>query len=253
MRYALLAQVAAVAILGALMGIAVEFWVLEDKQEWTPKWNPTIATVANNTEEAYRCCNTINCVCSEAPAGAANCSSLLDGLVEGVCGDGYYCCWEGCDTCKKRCWKKVCHSCDEHGSECCRKERRWCKYPCNCGCRESVADQKCDVACGTCWDFTIEFVYPIKESDELVYSTMTRHCKRDDFSCEDQTSEQFAVNNTMRLWYKIKDPEQIRLTDPDEAWEITGGMIAVLFFISLFAAIALCFCVAGCIDLYKKM
>jgi hypothetical protein len=59
-------------------------------------------------------------------------------------------------------------------------------------------------------------------------------CGRDDQDCLDSNRRTFAVGSSVKGWYERLHPSNIRYTDPEESWEISGGMIAVLFFVSLF-------------------
>eukprot|EP00698_Gefionella_okellyi_P018662 TRINITY_DN5626_c0_g1_i1.p1 TRINITY_DN5626_c0_g1~~TRINITY_DN5626_c0_g1_i1.p1 ORF type:complete len:973 (+),score=213.97 TRINITY_DN5626_c0_g1_i1:149-2920(+) len=57
--------------------------------------------VVAQTDNPFRCCDTVNCLCQEAGA-YPTCSSLLASLTAGPCNIGYYCCARYCYSCNCR-------------------------------------------------------------------------------------------------------------------------------------------------------
>jgi hypothetical protein len=98
------------------------FWIhLWDEIVENFEWTQTDATVERKEINGYRCCDIVNCQCSNT--NSPSCSSLKSQLVEGTCDNGYYCC------------KEICYSCNYYTS-----------------CSGSGSSQSCTTYCSTCCD-----------------------------------------------------------------------------------------------------
>ena len=165
-------------------------------------WKEVDMTIEAKELNGYRCCDIVNCQC--ANTNANSCSSMKASLVEGPCGNGYYCCNYYYYSCN--CYTSC--STSSNGYRSCREYCSTCKR-----CTKDVSNQKCQVVCGTCYTPTVTFSYEVDGNSDGSYSlfesSFSDSCGRDELSCaEGYLNEYPPIGGTFEGYYNPSDPEE---------------------------------------------
>uniref|UniRef100_A0A7S3D5S3 Uncharacterized protein n=1 Tax=Palpitomonas bilix TaxID=652834 RepID=A0A7S3D5S3_9EUKA len=154
-----------VLLLGFLFVFIIALGVMMPEHEFY-YFNVTYYTadVTNIAVDPTSCCEIKDCDCVEAGSGASTCQDYLDNLIQGYCGDGYFCCNRGN--------KGICH--------------------------RDVSNRRCYSYCGTC------FVVTGNATLTLANTTLSappkdvfweEKCSIDDTSCRDEAVAEFTARN----------------------------------------------------------
>ena len=237
------------------------FWsyMWDDIQQYH-EWKATDATVERKELNGYRCCDIVNCQCSNV--NAPSCSSLKSQLIEGVCDNGYHCCNEVCYSCN--CYE-TCSPNGNRGGQTCTTHCSTC-----CDCVQSVSHRKCESVCGTCYKPTVYVSYLIDNNDDgkesLIHTSFSKSCGRDQLSCANSYLDDYPdIGETLDIYYNPSNPTQItESVSYDDgvlaATIIPAGIIFMLFCFSMLIACpehwkitSLCTCICtGCSALFSK-
>jgi hypothetical protein len=189
------------------------FWLLMwNRIEMYNNWRAAPMTVELKEYNPYRCCDIVNCECSNYYG--SSCSSLKASLTEGDCSNGYYCCY------------RVYYRCGRYST---------CSY-----CGSSVSNRKCEVKCGTCYSPTVSVSFSV--DDTLVNSAFSDSCGRDDKSCADNYLNSYPeIGGTIKGYYDPTEPdsvsESIDYTDESLGSVIPPIIIIVAFTVTQVAMI----------------
>lgn len=201
--------------LGIFLGI------VDKDNKYRDPYLQTSCEYLSSQEHLYRCCDRINCQCLQAPSGSPSCSSALSSLIATTCGNGYDCCARGCDRCPYSC------NCDEdddgHKYNC-----QTCYRDCNCGCRQSVSNAICTIACGTC--DTIQTTYAYNTTQGMVQQVFTQNCGRDDLACVSAWKQSHPLNTSSSCWYDSNEPNSgAHLSKPEHKNNIPALAFTIIF------------------------
>ncbi|KAL6050821.1 hypothetical protein QOT17_019586 [Balamuthia mandrillaris] len=203
-------------------------------------YSKTTCTITDVTIRPYRCCDVVDCSCSEC-FNFPLCGLLQANLTEGACCGGPACCRECCSTCTDCSSHSSTSSGGSSGTTC-------YTYECNCYCCQSVQRETCRTACGTCNEFTVEGEFEAK--GQLYEFERVEICGRDDVGCVD--GKQGFYEGEVDCWYQESNPnEGLVFSDPvylpDGHWALVGlaaaGMGCSFLGCLLLGAVALVFAV----------
>jgi len=199
-------------------------------------WKEAVMTVEAKEENPYRCCDIVNCEC--ANTNAASCSSMKASLVEGTCGNGYYCCHRVYYECN--CYTTTCGSGDYRYS---------CRRCSTCSrCTSDVNNRKCEVVCGTCYTPTVTVHYSIDGNndgyDSLIQADFSDSCGRDDSSCAQNFLNEYpSIGGTFSAYYNPAKPSEIgETTDYTGAGIVVAPVFGAITLAMIIAEFVLCAC-----------
>lgn len=186
----------------------------------------TTCTSVNFTVTGSRCCNVLNCACSECLVSVlCDVPSLVaQSLNASTCCGSSQCCKECCSTC--------CHnecSTDEDGFQHCETV---C-VDCNCKCCSSVSRRTCSFACGTCTQIQVDYLVTATEK----VKTEVMKCGRDDTMCISKQRAQFEIGHSWTCSYDKTNPDDVRFTGGLPGWNIAAwvffGIFSFIFLVCL--------------------
>lgn len=191
-------------------------------------WKAATLVAEKIEENPYRCCDLINCQCTESHSNT--CSNLLQGLLEGECNNGYYCC-------SKRCYSCNCvYVSNKYGGT------MRCSTCCDCA--SSVNNRKCETACGTCNKPIITYSY--KDIDgQLVRSQLIASCSRNDKNCVSSFFGKYLpVGSEHPIYYNVHNPNEITESIDYNMYDLLGVLVPAGIAGLIFLAILILFCVS---------
>lgn len=194
------------------------------------QWKSTTCKPLNTTTIISRCCVVDACSCLECVLTNPLCTNLeSQSLNQSLCCGGYSCCQT---RCSKQCTRQTCTG---SGSD---RQCRTTSYCCETECAISVRQETCTFRCGTCADFSTEFVV---EATGLILTGVHSHCGINDLACRqaylDTYQKQFPC------YYDSKNPKHVRLSHPDYSDGYKAG-IAFVVICGLVTIVSCCICCA---------
>ena len=193
-------------------------------------WLETTFRVDSLEENPYECCDIVNCQCTEF--SGTSCSTLVNNLQEGTCGNGYDCCHTEYYDCNCR---EVCsYSGGSNGysgsSGSSGRGTRTCRTECDtCSrCTRSVSNERCEVVCGTCYSPVVTFSY-LTYREERYSISETESCGRDDYSCVTDFFSEFGDENDIFSGYY--NPNNF------DEWDYTNDISSLALGFTIFFAV----------------
>lgn len=200
--------------LGLIISLSIYFSAVKPNREELDNWKETKCSISNTTATPYPCCITTSCQCAEC-SSQDTCSSLVGGLTNGTCCNGYYCCETRYNTCCRR-------RCDSNGRNCRRKCRK-----CNPYCYSSVQNQLCESLCGTCHNVSADIFIDQIEKTQVI----TGNCPINDNNCVNSWFSNWADGSERRCWYHEDNHEiQVRWDGPSKD---TTAIVFMWFFVAV--------------------
>lgn len=204
-------------LFGILFGVILKN--IEDRDHFVD----TECRSLNLNSTIYRCCNVLDCSCTECGSSNPVCDN---GVLINQPQNRSSCCGksECCRTCCSRCCDE---SCTGTGND--RRCTSQC-YDCNCYCCHEVSHRTCSFACGMCTDYSI--LYRVDATDKI--KTQIEKCGRDDMKCTTNIVQKYSRDKVWGCSYDKTDPDRVRFTGG-----IPGLNIAAIVFFSLFGVVFL--------------
>jgi hypothetical protein len=195
----------------------------------------TICTYGKTQLIQNRCCDIINCKCSEC-GSAPSCLSLKSnqslGLLEDSisCCNGYRCCNSGRDTCFRDvyydCWcydvgdKRYCSTCHDSVGYPCGPEKCW----------NSVSNDLCTQVCGICSQLITTYYYNVTNREQFVTSVLKTSCGRDDFACIHSWQQTHPEGQEQSCWYDSNNWAGGAVYEkPVYHWNIAAMVFTIIF------------------------
>lgn len=170
-------------------------------------------TVTNLRNGSYACCVVGGCQCADAPAGSLSCRTLLAQVRPGTCANGYHCCRTAYHTCHRTCYRNqccrtcpkcACHPCDAYQCN---------PYACDPYCAQSVDNQVCVAACGTCYRPSFDYTYHngSGRAPASLHRTAPSACAMNDRTCLAAFLHAHPNGSTVAGFYNKANPQDIVL------------------------------------------
>jgi hypothetical protein len=221
-----------VCLLSFIISMSIFMTTVKKDIDYKSPYELTTCQYYENIVQSNRCCDIVNCQCSEcgsAPSCAASKSSFTQ---VSTCCNGYKCCHSACDTCTRQvaydCNCRTTTSSSGKKTTTCSTCYRTESYSCNCGCKRSVSNELCSTACGTCYD--IQTVYGYNTTYGILTQTTNQHCDRDDVSCLNSWLAAHPVNVITACWYDKNNPNVgAEFAYPKYKYNIAAAVFAGIF------------------------
>ena len=212
--------------LGVFLGVVLPDIKLDQREVHTQCW------YSDGTADPYACCDKVGCMCANCDSNTMpTCSSALSLLIPGDCCNGYHCCQTRCETCCETEAYTETYRCNCRGSTssrtcstCTRTRYRERCFDCNCRCVQSVDNQQCNVACGTC--HRLSAVLYVRLNGNAIPRPVESHCARDRADCAQAWLDRTQPDRRYECWV---DKKNLNIR-----WEPREGNTAGLVFAILF-------------------
>lgn len=224
-----------VCAFGTLLGLTLWNILIYEQDryhEFITRYKKTNATCVVINLNPRVCSIKTDCQCIEFNMANLTCSSALEKHIDGLCGDGSYCCQNQCMTCYQTCYHTCYHTCIINtcipidSMVTCLPLPQRCNpyncnphqcnpYDCNCACIQSVSNRMCKIQNGVCYSPEYLYIYRPDGTNTTVEIWSRRVCNFNDIDCVDSFLDGQYVGKSNIIYYDTTDYQTIFQNRPE--------------------------------------